>query len=282
MVKPSNWPSIIKWFKPCTTLHAVSAQNPYLEGAFAAVSGESDSTHLTIQGSIPKELDGLLLRMGPNPLQVDNPGIYHWFMGDGMVHGLRLKDGQAKWYKSRYVGVNDVNKALKRPIAPGERRGMSDTVNTNIISHAGKLWALVEAGAYPVALDNDLNTQFHGLFNSDADLPFTAHPHVDPDTGELHAICYDAGQLNKVFYINIDVNGQLKKQLAIPVQHGPMMHDCAISKNNMLILDLPITFSASRLLKGSQLPYGWNPKHQARVGILPKTGPANDIRWFEV
>lgn len=259
-----------------------SQSNPFLEGAYAPVAAESTCTDLKVSGSIPSELNGLFLRMGPNPMEVDNPAIYNWFIGDGMAHALRLKEGQAVWYKNRYVGVDSVNKKLGKAMAPGPRRGPTESVNTNIIGHAGKIWALVEAGAYPVQMDADLNTIRHGLFNSDANLPFTAHPHIDPDTGDIHAVCYDALQRNKVFYLNIDRDGHLKKQLSIPVKHGPMMHDCTVTQSKVIILDLPITFSFLSVFKGSQLPYAWNKKHAARVGVLPKNGQAKDIRWFEV
>ncbi len=259
-----------------------STHNPYLEGPFAPVSAEHSATDLRITGQIPTQLDGLLLRIGPNPLQVDNPGAYHWFMGDGMVHGLRLQHGEASWYRSRYVGVNDVNRKLGRPLPPGPRRGPGDVVNTNIIGYQGKLWALVEAGAYPVQLDWELNTLRHSLLNSNADRGFSAHPHQDPDTGELHAICYDALQRNRIRYLNIDTQGNLKHDVAIPVHHGPMVHDCAITRSSVVILDLPVTFSMREVLKGNALPYRWNPRHKARVGLLPRQGSAADIRWFEI
>jgi carotenoid cleavage dioxygenase len=258
------------------------AHNQFLEGLFAPQEQECTATSLLVHGEIPKELSGLLTRIGPNPMHVANPATYHWFMGDGMVHGLRLQQGQALWYRSRYVGTNSANRALGRPLLPGPRRGPSDVVNTNIIGHAGKLWALVEAGSYPVALDADLNTVKHGLFNSDANTAFTAHPHVDPDTGDIHAICYDALARNSVRYLHIDKEGQLKRNVRIPVQHGPMVHDCAITQSRVVIFDLPVTFSVSSVLKGNSLPYAWNPRHKARVGLLPRNGTGDDVRWFPV
>lgn len=259
------------------------AHNPFLEGPFAPIGAEYTETNLHVQGEIPKALKGLLLRMGPNPLDVENPAVYHWFVGDGMVHALRLDDGKAVWYRNRYIGVDSVNQKLGKPSLPGPRRGVQDIVNTNIIGHAGKLWALIEAGAYPVELDAELNSVRHGLFNSKTSLPFTAHPHVDPDTGTIHAVCYDAFMNNnKLCYIQIDKDGQLIHHVSIPVRHGPMIHDCAITQSKVLVLDLPTTFSYTRVLKGSKFPYIWNPRHKARIGILAHDGKAKDIRWFSV
>lgn len=259
-----------------------SPNNQFLEGPFAPLPDEHHSTTLTVQGRIPAELDGLLTRIGPNPLQVDNPATYHWFMGDGMVHGLRIKDGQALWYRNRYVGSDNVTRHFGQPPAAGPRRGPSDVVNTNIIGHGGSLWALVEAGAYPVELDAELNTVKHGLFDSTVQNGFTAHPHMDPETGELHAICYDGFVHNRVRYLVIGKDRTVRRNVAIPVKHGPMMHDCALTTKNMLVLDMPVTFSVTAALKGAGLPYVWNPAHKARVGRLPREGEAGDMCWFDL
>jgi carotenoid cleavage dioxygenase len=259
-----------------------SPENPYLEGAFAPVKTETTATRLTVRGSIPRDLQGILTRIGPNPMQVPNPAIYHWFTGDGMVHGVRMSDGVAEWYRSRWVGTDSVNQRMGRPRAPGPRHGPSDVVNTNVIGHAGSLWALVEAGALPVKLDRELNTLRHSYFASTLSRSYAAHPHRDPQTGELHAVCYDSLSRNKVRYVVIDPQGFVVRDVAIPVRHGPMIHDCAITARHVLIFDLPITFSFGALLHGATFPYQWNGRHPARVGLLPRTGNLAELRWFEV
>ena len=108
-------------------------------------------TDLAVTGTIPAALDGRYLRIGPNPVTPPNPAAYHWFIGDGMVHGVRLEGGKAMWYRNRWVRSKAVSAALGEPAAPGPRSGMSDTVNTNVLGHAGKTWALVEAGGFPLA-----------------------------------------------------------------------------------------------------------------------------------
>lgn len=257
-------------------------ENPFLEGPFAPVADERTDRNLQVEGSLPPELDGLYARIGPNPLKVDNPGMYHWFTGDGMVHGVRLSGGQALWYRNRYIGSDTVRDHQQQPHAAGPRRGPSGVVNTNVFGHAGSIWAATEAGVLPVELDAELNTRRYGYFNSEVSLPFTAHPHVDPATGSLHAICYDAPKFNELQYVAISATGQVEKTVSIPVRHGPMVHDCAITARHVIVLDLPITFSFPDLLKGHLFPYRWNPRHGARVGLLPRDGSADDLRWFAV
>jgi carotenoid cleavage dioxygenase len=72
------------------------------------------------------------------------------------------------------------------------------------------------------------------------------------------------------------------RELSIPVRNGPSIHDCMITRNYVIILDLPVTFSMKTLLAGDRFPYRWNPAHQARVGLLPKTGTADDVVWCNV
>lgn len=259
-----------------------SPSNPYLEGAFAPVATETTSTRLNVRGKIPREPRGILTRIGPNPIRVENPAIYHWFTGDGMVHGVRLRDGIAEWYRSRWIGTDSVNQLLGRPRAPGIRHGVTDVVNTNVIGHAGSLWALVEAGAVPVELDRELNTVRHSYFANPLPRAYAAHPHRDPQTGELHAICYDSMSRNRVRHVVVDRQGSVVRDLSIPVRHGPMIHDCAITAGYVLIFDLPITFSFGALLQGATFPYRWNPRHPARVGLLPRNGDLSQLRWLEV
>jgi carotenoid cleavage dioxygenase-like enzyme len=256
--------------------------NPFLADVFGPVQSETTETRLSVTGQLPRELNGLYARIGPNPLAPPNQGRYHWFIGDGMVHGLRLSEGVPLWYRSRWVGSDSVNRALGRPLLPGKRRGISDVVNTNVYGHAGRIWASTEAGVMPVQLDGELNSLRHGLFDSDSTVPYSAHPHLDPLTGDLHAICYHAMSPWGVRYVRINAAGQLDKLVNIPVKHGPMIHDCAITRSQVIVLDLPVTFSWAMAASGSVFPYAWNDKHPARVGLLPREGQASDIRWLDV
>ena len=94
--------------------------NRYLEGAYAPVAEEVTLTDLVVTGTLPPELDGRYLRNGPNPLGPVDPATYHWFTGDAMVHGLRLRDGRAEWYRNRWVRSTNVSEAFGEPPAPGE------------------------------------------------------------------------------------------------------------------------------------------------------------------
>jgi carotenoid cleavage dioxygenase len=256
------------------------AEHPFLSGIHAPMREELEIADLPVNGTIPTALDGHYLRIGPNPVNPD-PAGYHWFIGDGMVHGLRIKGGRALWYKNRWIRSNAVAKALGEEPAPGPRHSF-DTVNTNVVGIGGRSFALVEAGSYPVELSADFESQTYNPFDGTLAGSFSAHPHLDPVTGENHAICYEGDQPGVIRHVVVDRHGKVTRELPIPVQHGPMIHDCAITARYAIILDLPVTFSMKAMLAGQRFPYRWNPEHQARVGLLPRDGGADEVIWCDV
>lgn len=253
----------------------------FLTGIHTPMHDERTLTDLAVTGTIPPELSGRYVRIGPNPFKPDPRG-YHWFVGDGMVHGLRLKDGKAVWYRNRYIRSQELEGEGGPNAAPGPRRNKNDGVNTNVIQVAGKTLALVEAGSFPVELSDELESVAYSDFAGGLKGPFTAHPHEDPLTGELHAITYDAMTPDTVWHVVIDKAGKVLRELAIPVKNGPSIHDSTITARYAVIFDLPVTFSMKALIGGAQFPYRWNPEHGARVGLLPRDGAAEDIVWCEV
>ena len=60
-----------------------------------------------------------------------------------------------------------------------------------------------------------------------------------------------------------------------------MMHDCAITKRYTLFLDLPITFDFERAMKGESM-LAWEPENGSRIGVVPRMGGDDDVKWFEI
>ena len=260
---------------------STSRPAPFLSKIHAPMKAELTIVDPAVVGTIPPGLDGRYLRIGPNPIEPDPRG-HHWFVGDGMVHGLRLQGGRARWYRNRWVRSEAVARALNEAPAPGPRHGRFDTVNTALLAHAGESRALVEAGSTPVRLDGELGAQAYDDFGGTLEGAFAAHPHLDPLTGELHAIAYLGTEPDHVTHVVVDAVGKVRRELRIPMKHGPMIHDCAITRRYVLILDLPVGFSLRTLVAGYTFPYRWNPKQPARVGLLPRDGGVDDIVWIPV
>ncbi|MBX7495989.1 carotenoid oxygenase family protein [Qipengyuania sp. 6B39] len=257
------------------------SENPFLKGLHAPMTEERTLTDLAVTGSIPVELDGRYVRIGPNPFDGGGKG-HHWFTGDGMVHGVRLRDGKAEWYRNRFIRSKELEAKGGPKAAPGPRSTDRDVVNTNALDVGGKIMALVEAGSYPVELDGNLESVAYSNFGGGLAGSFTAHPHQCPVTGEHHAICYSAEQPDRIRHVALSKDGEVLREVTIPVEHGPSIHDCALTENYVVILDLPVTFSMKSLLAGYRFPYRWNPEHKARVGLVPRKGDASEVIWCDV
>lgn len=297
--------------------------NGILDGQYAPVHEELTVTELETSGEIPTYLDGRYARIGPNPFATPDPAAYHLFTGDGMVHGVRLRDGRAEWYRNRWVRHAALARQMgERPRPGGAHAGMDYSVNTNVLAHAGRTFALVEAGCRPYELTDEFETV--GPCDFDGTLPggYTAHPHRDPATGELHAVSYFFGQGNKVRYSVLSKSGRIRKVMDIEVNGSPMMHDFSLTERHVVFYDLPVTFDARAITAGMPsllarpmtsllsrvvgrrtlpepvvaaairsrgggsgvpgFPYQWNPAYPARVGLLPRDGRATDVRWFDI
>ncbi|TVS86122.1 carotenoid oxygenase family protein [Mycobacterium helveticum] len=306
-----------------TSTRTAETANPYIEGFLAPVSSEVTAYDLPVTGHIPDHLDGRYLRNGPNPAAEVDPATYHWFSGDGMVHGVALRDGKARWYRNRWVRSLSVCTTLgeQAPARLDPRAGiLSLGANTSVLSHAGRTLALVEGGVANYELTDELDTVGTCDFDGTLYGGYTAHPHRDPRTGELHAVSYSFARGRTVQYSVIGTDGRARRTVDITVSGSPMMHDFSLTDKYVVIYDLPVTFEAAQVLPANmprwldlparlvaqsligrvrvpgpinamfnrspkhsdQMPYAWNPRYPARIGVMPREGGDKDVRWFDI
>ncbi len=192
----------------------------HLLGNGAPVHEEQTLTELRVSGTVPPELNGRYLRNGANPFtgMSDHP-----FFGDGMIHGVRLRDGKAEWYRNRYVktpfianpqlNILDLEVALDMA---------SSKANTHVVGHSGKILAL-EEGHFPYVLDGQLETVGPTDFGGKLTGSFTAHPKICPLTGELLAFGYSA-MPPYLTYLRVSADGQLVQREEITGGGPTMMH----------------------------------------------------------
>jgi carotenoid cleavage dioxygenase len=260
-----------------------TTSNRYLEGPFAPVSEELTALDLPVTGTVPADLDGRYLRNGPNPTADVDPATYHWFTGEGMVHGLRLRDGRAEWYRNRWVRSPKLAAALGEPDPGGPHHNDAGDgpVNTNVVGIAGRTFAIVEAGSYPVELTEELDTIARNPFDGTLAGSYTAHPKVHGPTGDLHAMTYWWPE-ESVHHVVIGTDGRVRRDVEIPIGGRVMVHDTAVSDTRVVILDLPVTFDLDLAMAGTGLPYRWEEARAARVGLLPIDGAADEVVWCAV
>jgi carotenoid cleavage dioxygenase-like enzyme len=257
--------------------------NPYLEGNFAPVLEEVTATELAVTGHVPEALSGRYLRNGPNPVTAPEPSTYHWFTGDGMVHGIRLRDGRAEWYRNRWVRSAQVARALGEEPRPGPvHADMDFAPNTNVIGHAGRTFAIVEAGARPYELSDELETIGPCDFGGSLQGGYTAHPKRDARTGELYAVSYFFGWGNDVEVTIMDAQGTVRSSRRVTMGGPVSVHDCAITQRSIVLLDLPVTFSLDAAAAGASFPYRWEEGYRSRIGLLPRDSESTDVVWHDI
>lgn len=251
--------------------------HPFLSGNYAPVADEITDLDLEVEGVLPEPLrNGTYLRTGPNP--IGDPGEnYHWFIGDGMIHAFDIRAGKAS-YRNRWVRTSEATSKLGEPAVPGPAQPMYDSSNTNVLAFNGRILSLTE-GTYPYEMSRELDTLTRVGFGGVLPHGLTAHPKIDPVTGELHAFSYWWEAPFLIYHV-IDANGQLRVTEKIDLPAPVSMHDFAITRNHVLFFDQPAVFDLDRAMQGT-FPYSWKPENGARVGVLPRGGTNADVRWYE-
>ncbi len=240
------------------------------QGNFAPVAAETTSRQLEVEGHIPAELNGRLLQIGPNPLEPSD----HWFPGEGLLHGLSIRDGRAEWYRSRFMGDMPGKARIPTPAGANEQR--LNSPNTNVMGLGGKVYAIVEAGSLPVEVDDELNPVAYSDFGGTLDAGFTAHPQWDSAARIYHALVYEPG--SPLRYLIVDAEGHARTVASIDLPHCPMVHDVAVTESSVVVLDLPTTFQPGS--DATCFPWLWNERQEARIGLLPRSGEVAKLQWF--
>ncbi|HMV73690.1 MAG TPA: carotenoid oxygenase family protein [Microthrixaceae bacterium] len=251
---------------------------PYwVQGNFAPVAAEETVTELAVTGEIPAELTGLFVRNGSNPATGE---ALHWFLGDGMVHGVRLDGGKALWYRNRYVTtpLQQSGKGLMEfGGVPGQQNNQS---NVAVVEHGGRFLSLGEVG-WPYEMSTeDLSTV--GPFDYAGKLgpTMTAHPKVDPETGRMHFFGYEFMRPALTYYA-ADSDGTLDVVSPITVPATTMIHDFAVTDRDAVFWIGPVVFGPDPT-GTSQIPFHWDPTGPSRIGVMPLDGSGADIRWVDV
>lgn len=263
-----------------TTVRAQTVFPIFRTGNYAPVHDELTAFDLPVQGSIPTELNGWYLRNGPNP----RAGAGHWCIGDGMVHGMRLENGRAAWYRNRWVRTESFERPVPLYNGDGTRNLHSSFANTHVVRHAGKTLALMEF-SLPYEISNDLKTLGAYDFGGKLTNSMTAHPKICPATGELHF--FGSGNILEphVVYHRADADGRLTVNRPIDVPALTLMHDFALTADYVVFMDLPLLFNLSDALtqpSERDLPYRWDDRHRARLGVLRRDDPYGPVRWFDI
>jgi carotenoid cleavage dioxygenase len=269
-----------------------AANQPALRGNLFPVADELDVDACEVVGDLPADLAGSFVRNGPNPM-FEPPGSYHMFDGDGMLHGVDFQDGRVsyrnRWIRSRglraeqahgqaiYTGLGEVMDFPDRSLT-GDAGPVKNPANTHIIRHADRYLALWEGGL-PTEVTDGLDTVGEYDFDGRLRGSMTAHPRLDPRTGEMFFFGYSLFAPYLRYYV-VDSDGTLSHKVKLDIPAPVMMHDFIITEDHAVFLDSPIVFNMDNLGKGPLV--SWQPDNGTRIGVMPRRGGADDITWYEI
>jgi carotenoid cleavage dioxygenase-like enzyme len=256
---------------------------------------EADVYDCEVWGEIPSDIEGTFYRV-----QCDfqyRPPENEWltgFNGDGHVSSFRFADGHVD-YKGRYVKTDRLmterkhrrrlwgvyrNPLTDDPLVENVPRGAA---NTHIYWHGGKMLVLKEdALPYvidPYSLETEGRWDFHGKWTATS---MSAHPKIDPVTGEMIAYSYQAkGDLSDdIAVYTINPAGRITNEVWLKSPYLGIIHDIALTQKHILIPVIARTTSLERLQSGEPM-WEWNGDLPTMVGVLPRDGEAHDVRWFQ-
>jgi carotenoid cleavage dioxygenase-like enzyme len=275
-----------------TTAEAIAPRNPHLEDNYTPMMDEITAECLEVIGEIPADIAGNFLRIGPNPYYVPDVEKYHIFDGDGMVHGVHIRDGKAT-YRNRFIDSKGLAEEREKGewiypglalfgemLAKGEIPPSKNTGNTAMVFHNEQLYALMEGGTpYRLTLP-ELETQGESDFDGTLTHNFTAHPKVDTETGEMITFGYSPVPPFLTYSV-VNPGGKAVHTEEITIPKGIMMHDCAITQNYTIFPDLPLCFDFDAAMSGGNM-IRWDPSSGCRLGVVPRMGSDASIKWFDI
>jgi carotenoid cleavage dioxygenase-like enzyme len=283
-------------------------QNLYTTRHFAPVNEENSNIPVEIiTGEIPSDLQGLLLRIGPNPIPTQFERLHHLFDGHGMIHSIRVEDGKAL-YSNQWIETPryKLERKFKRGLflTLGEMYGWfgllkilllnplyryvfdldtltEGTANTHVLLHNNKLYACHE-GSFPFQIQWNENNKFDSLgfdnLNNQLDFPVTAHSKIDPVTGHLFFNGYG---------VDSDINmkvGSVKDKIEsyyeVKLKSKTFSHDMSITENYIVLIEPSVIFDTLGIMEGKLFRFA--EENNLRIGIVSKNAKSSDnIKWFD-
>ena len=256
---------------------------------------EADVYDCEVWGEIPSDIEGTFYRM-----QCDfdyRPPKNEWltgFNGDGHISRFRFANGSVD-YKGRYVRTARLmteRKARKRLFGvyrnpytddPSVHNVDRSAANTHQYWHGGKMFVLKE-DSRPWTVDpHTLETlgpwDFHGKYTATT---MSAHPKIDPVTGEMIAYGYEAKGIltTDIAVYTVSPKGKVTKEVWLKSPYLGIIHDIAITQKHVIIPVIARTTSLERLKSGEPM-WEWNGSLPTMVGVLPRDGEAKDVRWYK-
>lgn len=268
---------------------------PAFSGFAAPFRSEIDIQDLVVEGEIPQDLNGHFYRVQPDFIYPPRYANDVPFNGDGNVTLFRFDQGHVD-VKTRYVQTqrykaqSRARKALfgtyrnPRTDDPSVEGLSAGTANTNLVFHHGKLFALKEDSP-PVELDPTTLETLDDYYTFGGDLSaktFTAHPKIDPVSGDMFAIAYEAkGEASRdIAFYAITPEGKIRWEAWIEAPYACMIHDFALTQTHIAVLLVPMIVDVAAMEKDG-VHFSWDSSLPTWLGVIEREGDGSDVRWFK-
>ena len=210
-----------------------------------------------------------------------------------MVHAFHFSGGRVnylnRWARTpKFEAEQAAGKPLPMSFVTDPETGAIESdrrnglANTHIIWHGDQLLAL-EEGSHPFSMAPDtLVSTGYGHYGVDLQDAMTAHPKIDPLTGDLHGFGYMSGAIGSktMTYHVIGADGVVKRSERFDAPYAAMVHDFAVTRDYILFPVFPLTFDLDRMGKIGT-PFAFDVGAGAYIGVLERDAPVSDIRWIE-
>jgi len=297
---------------------AYNRNSPYNAPGFKPVHTLCSNAVLQVSGKIPDDLEGVYLRNGTNLQFGQTNGRYHMFNGAGMLHQVQIAAGKASYSNTyiktpryeiedtmgqdQYLHFGDLAGGGKAGLvrmavaALRQRLGIlpalealeSGSSTTAVQYHHGTLYCLQETG-YPFALntrveDGHLILDGEGrwdTFGGKLDSPYTAHPKIDPATGDWYTFStqFSSGRL----YHSVLRQGKLEQHSVIDQQKPALafLHDYYLTEHYLVFPDLSLRFNPKDMFGSEKSPMVFDADYKMRWGVIKRDHqPGDPVRWF--
>lgn len=217
-----------------------------------------------LEGKIPLDLNGSLYRNGPGRLERGGEIYGHWFDGDGAVLGVHFRNGKAEgtyqYAKSKeFLEEEKAGKPIYLAIGKKSKRGLLNDLmnpasknpnNTSVLLVKNKLLALCEGG-WPFAMDPKTLDSIgpDNLGQLVAREMYSAHPKVDPDTGEI----FNHGQIpypSALCVYKSNKDGKIVKKNQIKIRGMTIIHDCVLAGKYLVVFNPPTKINFWKMVLG--------------------------------
>jgi carotenoid cleavage dioxygenase len=256
---------------------------------------EADIFDCEVEGEIPQSLQGAYFRAGPDrqyPSLEDDIVLN----GDGQVSAFWFEDGHVR-FRSRYVMTARLRREReeKRRLfghyrnrhtddpAVGNLPDRDNTGNTYAFAHHGSLYALRE-DSRPHRLDpatlETLPVDDFGRLQSTA---LTAHPKIDPVTGEWwsYGVFARGAPTTDASLHVFDREGRLTREEWFHTPYPGLSHDWGVTREHLVFPIMPLTADEARLQQGGTF-YQYDPDLPSMWGLMRRDASVDTIRWFEI